>query len=264
MTWDWKKIYERVYDWLVIYGPKILVGIIVFIAGIFMIRVLNKWVKKGMEKRHINSSIRYFLQNLFAITLQVLLVMLVLQIIGLQLTLFSAIVAGLTVAAGLALSGTLQNFVSGILILVLKPYRVGDNISTAGQEGAVTSIQLFYTVILTFDNKTLIVPNGQLSNTVVMNLSKEGKRRLDIDIKFGYMSNIAEVREVLLKSIASVPGILPDPPPQVGVSLIDVERYTITINIWTQAHGFYDTRLAVNEKLINDLIAAGIKFTGMA
>ena len=147
-----------------------------------------------MQRGRLNPSVRYFLQNLLAITLQVLLVILVLQIIGLQLTVVSAIIAGLTVAVGLALSGTLQNFVSGILILVLKPYQVGDNINTQGQEGTVTSIQIFFTVILTFDNKTIIVPNGQLSNSVIVNLSREGKRRMDIDLKFDYGTDIGHIK----------------------------------------------------------------------
>lgn len=111
-----------------------------------------------------------------------------LQIAGIQLTFFTAIVAGLSVAAGLALSGTLQNFVSGILILVLRPYSVGDNVVMQGQEGTVTSIQLFHTIILTFDNKTIIVPDGQLSNNVTINLSRQGKRRFDINLKFNYGS----------------------------------------------------------------------------
>ena len=235
----------------------------VLLIGIWALRVLNRWIKKGLLVKRINPSVRYFLQNLIAISLQIILVMVVLQIAGIQLTFLSAIIAGFTVTIGLALSGTLQNFVSGILILLLKPYRVGDNISTQGQEGSVTSIQLFYTIVLTFDNKTIIIPNGQLSNNVVINLSREGKRRLDIELKFPYAIDIPQVKKILQTSIDSSEHILPEPVARIGVSAIDYDWYTINVNVWINAHGFYDTKLLLQEKLISDLKAAGIKFPGM-
>jgi small conductance mechanosensitive channel len=185
MNWDWKKFYNQAMDWVINYGPRVIIGVLVFIVGLFLVRLLNKWVRKSMQRGRLNPSVRYFLQNLLAINIQILLVILVLQIIGLQLTVVSAIIAGLTVAVGLALSGTLQNFVSGILILVLKPYQVGDNINTQG------------------------------------------------------------------------------PAPRIGVSLLDADRYTVTVNVWTNAHGYYDTRVSLNEKIVNDLMAAGVKFPGM-
>ena len=263
MNFDWKNFYDRMYNWMVQHGPGILMAIILFIAGILLIRLLNKWVKKAMDRKRVNPSIRYFLLNLFAIILQVLLVVLCLQVAGFQLTLFSAILAGLTVAAGLALSGTLQNFVSGILILFLKPYRVGDTINTQGQEGTVTSIQLFYTVILTYDNKTIIVPNGQLSNSVVINLSKEGKRRLDIDLRFHYKIDMEHAKAIIAASLKEAPSVLDLPAPRIGVSLLDNDMYTLTINAWTQAHGFIDTRMVLLEKLATDLRKGGALLPGM-
>jgi small conductance mechanosensitive channel len=263
MKWDWKKFYDQAYNWLLTYGPKIILAVIVFFIGIWLIRVLNKWVKRGLAYRRINPSVRYFLQNLIAITLQVVLVMLVMQVVGIQLTFLSAIIAGLTVAIGLALSGTLQNFVSGLLILLLRPYRVGDNINTQGQEGTVTAIQLFYTTVLTFDNKTIIIPNGQLSNNVVINLSREGKRRLDIELKFNYSSDIPQIKKILQESVNASEKILPEPIARIGVSALEADRFTITVNVWINAHGFYDTRLILQEKFITDLKTAGIKFPGM-
>ena len=236
---------------------------IVLLVGIWLIRLVNRWIKKGLLVKRINPSVRYFLQNLIAITLQVLLVMLALQIAGVQLTFMSAVIAGMTVAIGLALSGTLQNFVSGILILLLRPYRVGDNINTQGQEGTVTSIQLFYTTVLTFDNKTIIIPNGQLSNNVVINLSREGKRRMDIEFKFNYSVDVEQVKKILLDSIRASKDILPEPVSRIGMSAIEYDRYTITVNVWVNAHGFYDTRYVLQEKMVADLKAAGIKFAGM-
>jgi len=184
------------------------------------------------------------------------------QVAGIQLTFFAAIVAGFSVAAGLALSGTLQNFVSGILILVLKPYRVGDNINTQNQEGTVTSIQLFYTTVLTFDNKTIIIPNGQLSNNVVINLSREGKRRLDIDLRFDYKTDADQVKKVLQNSINTAENILPEPVARIGISKLEVDKYIMTVNVWVNAHGYYDLLIALNEKLVTDVKKAGIKLPG--
>ncbi len=263
MNWDWKKFYDQAYNWIISHGPKIILALIVFVMGIWLIRLVNRWIKKGLLVRRINPSVRLFLQNLIAIILQIVLVMLAMQIAGIELTFLSAIIAGMTVAVGLALSGTLQNFVSGILILLLRPYRVGDNINTQGQEGTVTSIQLFYTTVLTFDNKTIIIPNGQLSNNVVINLSREGKRRLDIELKFDYRIDIAGVKQILQESIRSSEDILPEPVARIGVIALDYDRYTITVNVWINAHSFYDTRLLLLEKFVRDLKSAGIKFPGM-
>lgn len=263
MNWDWEKFYDKVYSWIITYGPRVILAIIALIIGIWLIRILNRWIKKGMKRRSFNPSLRYFLLNFISITLQIFLVIVVLQIAGFQLTFFTAIVAGLSVAAGLALSGTLQNFVSGILILVLKPYSVGENISTQNQEGKVTSIQLFYTTVLTFDNKTIIIPNGQLSNNVVINLSREGKRRMDIQLILPYTLDIDHVKQIVGRSIESADYILPDPPYRIGVLKLEYDRYTLMINIWADAQGFNDTFMAMNEKIIGDIKKAGLKLPGM-
>lgn len=261
MKWDWKVFYDKAYNWVISMGPRLIIAIAVLIIGLWLIRLLSRFMKKRMNR--FNPSLRYFLQNFIAITLQILLILLVMQVIGIQLTIFTAIVAGLSVAAGLALSGTLQNFVSGILILILKPFRVGENINTQGQEGSVTSIQLFFTTVLTFDNKTIIIPNGQLSNNVVINLSREGKRRLDIELRFSYDTDMAQVKKVLQDSIQSSEHILPEPAARIGVSKLEADRYIMTVNLWVNAHGFYDLMLAMNEKLVTDIKNAGIKLPGM-
>ena len=258
-----QKFYNQAFDWLLIYGPRIIIGTIVWIVGQWIIRVINRWLKKWLAPRSIDSSLRTFIVSLLGVAMQVLLVLLLMQILGIQMTIFAAIIAAFGVAAGLALSGTLQNFASGVLILILKPYHVGDNVVTQNQEGTVTSIQLFYTVITTFDNKTVIEPNSKLSNEVIVNLSREGKRRLDIELKFKYSVDFDRLKQVVLSSIEKSKGILNDPAPRVGVNLLDLDTYKVDINVWTQAHGFEDTRLALLEKLMKDIKGGGILFPGM-
>lgn len=263
MNWDWRKFYDAAYAWILNTAPKILIALILLFVGLWLIRVLNRSIRRSMDRRKVNPSLRYFLENLIAITLQVLLILMVMQVAGIQLTFLTAIIAGFTVAAGLALSGTLQNFVSGILILLLKPFRVGDNISTQGQEGKVMAIQIFYTTVLTYDNKTITIPNGQLSNNVIINLSREGNRRMDIELKFSYGIPYEQVRDVLAKSVDKIEDMLHDPPIRIGIVNLEADKYTVAVNIWTPAGGFMDKKMMVYETLLRDLTASGIKLPGM-
>ncbi len=260
---DWEKIYNKAFDWIISNGPKIGAAIIILFIGLWVIRVFNRWLKKGMARKNFNPTIRYFLQNLIVITLQILLFFLVMQIAGIQLTFFTAIIAGFSVAAGLALSGTLQNFVSGILILLMKPYKVGDTINTQSQEGIVTSTQPFYTTVLTYDNKTIIVPNGQLANNVVINFSKEGKRRIDIEMKFSYGIEYTDLKKILESSVKQSKNLLNDPSPRIGISGLDADKYSVSLNVWTNAHGSLDAKLELQELLLSNLKKSGIKLPGM-
>jgi len=253
-----QSFYQRGLHWIIAHGPRIIVAIIVFLLAQMVIRLFRKWVKAIFNKSHIEPSVKTFLANLIAVALQVVAFIVLMKIIGVQLTVFASIVAGLTVAIGLALSGTMQNFASGVLILLLKPYKVGDNVITQGQEGTVSSIQLFYTVILTFDNKTVIVPNSKLSNEIILNLSREGKRRLDIDLKFKYNIDFEKLKGVITNTFSSFSNVLKEPALRVGISKLDSDSYEVTVNAWGPAHGFEDARLQINEKLMTDLKNAGL------
>lgn len=255
--------YDKAYTWLLNFGPRILLALFVLIAGQWLIRVLRKWITRMLSRHNLDSSLKPFLLSLIATVLQVLLLLAAMQIVGIQMTVFAALVGGIGVAVGLALSGTLQNFTSGILILILRPYRVGDNISTQGQEGTVNSIQIFYTVVTTFDNKTVIVPNSKLSNEVIVNLSREGRRRLDLELKFSFAYPYEQIRDSILKAIGSSDEVLKDPGPRIGVSTIDPDGYKVSVNVWVNAHGFVDAKLSFQEKLMAGLRDSGIKLPGM-
>src|SRR6202012_3892135 len=163
------KFYDKAYDWVLRVGPRILIALLIFIAAQLLIRMLKRWVRKGMHRRQFDTSLQPFLMSLLFTVLQVLAILATLQVLGVEMTIFAALVGGIGVAAGLALSGTLQNFTSGILILLLKPFKAGDTISAQGQEGIVRQIQIFYTVIVTYDNREVIIPNSKLSNEVIVN-----------------------------------------------------------------------------------------------
>lgn len=253
-----QKFYDQAFHWLITFGPKLIVAIIVLIIGQWVLRIVNKWLRRIMDARNFSASVKTFLANLLAVALQVLLIILLMQILGIGMTLFATLIAGFSVAAGLALSGTLQNFASGVLILLLRPYKVGDNIITQSQEGTVSSIQLFYTVILTFDNKTVIVPNSKLSNEIILNLSRQGKRRVDIELKFKYANEYDKIKEIITTAFSSLNNILKEPALRIGVSKLDADNYSVMINTWIPAHGFEDGRLLINEKLMFELKKAGM------
>lgn len=252
-----QKFYDQAFHWVITVGPKIIIALIILLAGQWLLRIFNRWFKGLMDRKNFNPSIRTFMANMVAVTMQVLLILLLMQVLGIQMTIFAAIIAAFSVAAGLALSGTMQNFASGVLILLLKPYKVGDNIVTQGQEGSVSSIQLFYTVILTFDNKTVIVPNSKLSNEIILNLSRQGKRRVDIELKFKYNADYDKVKAVLTNCLSSLNNLLKEPVARIGVSKLETDNYSVIINAWIPAHGFEDSRLLINEKLMNELKNGG-------
>ena len=260
---DWNKFYDKAYTWILTVGPKILIGLVIVFIGLWLIRILKKWLHLHLLRKDITSSIRPFLVNLIVTVLQVLLVFAFMQIAGIQMTIFATIVGAFGVAAGLALSGTLQNFTSGILILLLKPFRVGDNIVAQGAEGTVETIQIFFTIVKTFDNKTVIIPNSKLSNEVIVNLSREGKRRMDIEMKFNYGIDINQVKEILGKSIMERTDVLKEPVHRIGLSSIEPDGYKVMVNVWAPAHGYEDLKLLLQEKLIQDLKTAGVKLPGM-
>lgn len=255
--------YDRFFDWVILKGPSILLAIAVLFVGLWLIRLFSSWMKTRLKKKKVSSSLSPFFLSVSIVVLRVLLIFLVMQILGIQLTIFAALIGAIGVAAGLALSGTMQNFASGVLILLLKPFRVSDNIIAQGQEGTVTAIQLFFTTVTTFDNRKVIIPNGKLSNEVIINISAIGSRRLDLEIKFNYGVDLQMVKQVVDETIKESKSILKTPEKRVGISLLEESGYKVMINVWLNSHGFHDARLAFQEKLLENLKTSGIKLPGM-
>jgi small conductance mechanosensitive channel len=258
-----QKLYDMAFRWLEAHGPSILMAILIFTVGQWIIRLIRKWLIRAMERREISSSIRPFFQSLILTLLQVLLILVVLQILSVRMTIFTAIVTSFGVAAGLALSGTLQNFTGGVLILLIKPFRVGDNIIAQGHDGIVDSIEIFYTIVTTFDNRTVIIPNSKVSNEVIVNISRQGSRRLDVEMKFPFTVAQEDVVSAMMKSVLSSPDILKDPKPIAGVSVFDPDGYKVMLQVWIDALRYNPLKLSLQEKLLNDLKRSGIKFLGM-
>ena len=257
-----QNFYDVAYEWLLNYGLKILLAIVIFFVGQMLIRILRRWINKFFQAPRFKQ-IRSFLEGLVAVTLQIMLLLLLMQILGIQMTIFAAAITAFGVAAGFALSGTLQNFASGVLILLLRPYRIGDNIITQGQEGTVSSIQLFYTVVTSFDNKTIIVPNSKLSNEIIINLSRKGTRRIDIELKLSFATDTEQVKKIIEQSILASKTLLTEPTHRITVSSLEPDGYRLLVNVWVAAHGFNDAKFTLQERMIKDLQKGGVKLPGM-
>jgi small conductance mechanosensitive channel len=256
-------IYDKAYQWMLAHGPRIIFGILLFMVGQWLIKLCKRWFGRSLHKRDINASIKPFMESLIATALQVLLALAVLQIIGVKMTIFAAGIASMGVAIGLALSGTLQNFAGGVLILLLKPFKVGDNIIAQGQDGVVSSIQIFYTMVTTYDNKTVIIPNSKLSNEVIINLSREGKRRLDMEMKFSYAYSPEQIQDIIRKSIQDSKDVLLEHEPSVGISSLDADGFKLIIQVWVGAFDYNAVKITFQQKILKDLKDAGIKLPGM-
>lgn len=255
--------YDKANTWILAYGPRVIIACIIMIAGQLLIRSIRNWMEKGFRKKRLDSSIRPFFIGLMATLMQILLILTVLQVIGVQMTVFAALIGGVGIAFGLALSGTLQNFTSGVLILILKPFGVGDTIIAQGEEGTVTVIRTFYTVVTTFDNKTVIIPNSKLSNEVIVNLSRQGKRRIDIEMKFSYAFVFEEIRKIIRNSIDNSKDLLDEPESRIGILNLEPDGYVLVVHVWVPAHGYIDARLNLQARILEDLKTAGIKLPGM-
>lgn len=256
-------LYDRAITWLVEKGPNILIGIAALSVGLWLIKIFSRWIKKRFYNKDVDPSLKPFFISLSVTALRVLLVFTVMQFIGIQMTVFAALIGALGVAAGLALSGTLQNFASGVLILMLKPFRVGDNIIAQGQEGTVTDIEIFYTTVTTFDNRAVVIPNGKLSNEVIINISTKGSRRLDIEVKFSYGIDYDQLFKLVTQTINDSSDLLKDPAHRIGISLLEETGYKVMISVWLKSHGFNDAKLLFQEKLMEALKKGGIPLPGI-
>lgn len=250
------------YQWLLVSGVRLVGAIIILLIGLKLIKFLGTRIRNRMGQRELHSSLQPFFISLSITSLYILLLILVLITIGIPINEFTTILSGATVAIGLALSGTFQNFAGGVLILLLKPFELEDSILAQGQEGKVTSIQIFYTVLLSPDNKTIIIPNGKLFNEVIVNYTRQGKRRLDFEVKLGYYVDVDQAKQIMIDAVNAIPGVIKNPAIRVGIIGLEVDCIRYAVNIWVNPSDFLTVKIALQEKIIKDLKAGGIRLLG--
>lgn len=231
------------------YGPKLLLAIIVLFVGLYIIKKLTKTLSKMMKKRELDESLRPFFATMISVVLKTLLVISVMGMVGIEMTSFIAILGAAGLAIGMALSGTLQNFAGGVIILIFRPFKVGDFIEAQGHMGTVKEIQIFNTILLTPDNKTIIVPNAPLSTGTMVNFSAQSQRRVDFTFGIGYNDDIDKTKSVLMGLINADGRILKDPEPFVAVSELADSSVNFVVRVWVEAANYWPVFFAMNENV---------------
>ena len=221
------------------YGLMLIVAIVVLFIGFKIAKFISKQISKVMEKRGLDVTIRSFLTSIISITLKILVVITVLSIVGVETTSFAALLAAAGLAVGMALSGTLQNFAGGVMISLFKPFKVGDLIEAQGFLGIVKEVEIFNTILLTLDNKTIIIPNGGLSTNPITNFSTEELRRVDMVFGIGYDDNIDETKKVLWALIKADERVLETPEAFIGLGELADSSVNFTVRLWVKADDYW-------------------------
>lgn len=223
------KYTDNIIGKLVDYTPKIVVAILLLVLGLWLIKRISKLAEKAMLRRELDISLRTFLKSLISIGLKIILIVTVAGMIGIGTTSFVTILGAAGLAVGLALQGSLSNFAGGVLILIFKPFKVGDTIEAQGQSGEVKEIQIFNTLLLTGDHKTVILPNGPLSNGTIVNVTRHGSIRVDVMLLIGVQNDIDKVIEII-KGVVKNNNLILEPQ-NVNIAIGKVTDGAITINV---------------------------------
>lgn len=236
-------------DLAIAYAPKALIALLTWIIGSWIINWLTGLLSTVLTKRGVESSVRPFLVSIIEVGLKVMLLLSVAGMFGIETTSFIAIFGALAFAIGTALSGSLGHFASGVLVLIFKPYKVGDLVTVAGQTGTVTAIQVFNTVLLTLDNKKIIVPNGSVTSGVITNISGQGQIRVDMLINVAGDSDIDKVRAVILQVADGCPLVLKDPAAGVVVNKLPVGMIELAVVPWCKSEHYWDVYFYMHEHI---------------
>lgn len=240
---------------------KILIALVIYFIGRWVVRRLIRFVDAICERRKVDVSLRSFLRNTIRVVFMLLLVLIVVSTLGVNVTSLIAVFSAATLAIGMALSGTAQNFAGGVMILLMKPYRIGDYISAQGQSGTVREIKLFSTVITTVDNQTIYIPNNSIATAIIDNYTTAELRRVDWSVGISYGDDVDVARRTILAMFAADARILKEPAePVVRVSALADSSVNLTVRVWTKNADYWDVYFEYNERFYKELPAAGINF----
>ena len=241
-------------------GKHIIAAVVIFIVGRFLIKLINRLVASILQRRHIEISVQTFLSSLVNIILTILLIITVIGALGVNTTSFAALIASAGVAIGMALSGNLQNFAGGLIILLFKPYRVGDFIDVCGVQGTVSAVQIFHTILLTPDNKAVYLPNGSTSSSTITNYSREDKRRIEWTFGIDYGEDVNRARTAILSVITADARILPDPAPFVAVGGLSDSSVDIIVRVWVPTEEYWNVYFDMHQRVYETFNEQKINF----
>ncbi|MCD8193539.1 MAG: mechanosensitive ion channel [Tannerellaceae bacterium] len=241
-------------------GWTILKACLIYLIGRFLIQTLNKILKRVLGKRDLDLSVKTFVLSTINVVLTVLLIISVIGTLGFQTTSFAALLASAGVAIGMALSGNLSNFAGGLIILLFKPFRVGDYIEYQSIGGTVREIQIFHTLLTTSDNKSIYVPNGSLSSGIITNYSKQSTRRVEWIIGIEYGEDIDKVKKAITDILAGEARILPAPVPFIALKNLGESQVEIVVRVWVKSSDYWSVYFDVNQQIYHTFNEQKINF----
>lgn len=255
---DINKYWDQIVDLVVVYGASLLLAIITLIVGLWVVKRLVKVVEKTMNARNVDPSLKPFLLSIIGSLLKVMLIISVAGMVGVEMTSFVAVLGAAGLAVGLALQGSLSNFAGGVLILLLKPFKVGDFIEAGSHSGTVREIQIFYTYITTVQNQEIIVPNGDLSNNAIKNYSFHDTRRMDLTFGIGYTDDMDKAKGILRKLVEAEPNILREPAFDIFIEELADSSVNYRVRAWAKTSEFWPIVNNFPEKVKKAFDAEGI------
>ncbi|BDW91486.1 mechanosensitive ion channel family protein [Allomuricauda sp. XS_ASV26] len=241
------------------FGPKLITALLIYIVGMWVVKKIIGGTRKVMSKSKYDESLQKFLLNLLSWSLKIFLIIIVISRLGVDVTTFAAVIAAAGLAVGLALQGSLSNFAGGVLLMIFKPYRIGDLIEAQGVLGVVKEIEIFTTKMVTPQNKLAIVPNGAMANGNIINYTAEGKMRVDTVIGVGYGEDIKKTKEVLLNVLTSNPKVLKEPAPSVNVMELADSSVNFAVRPFCKPEDYWDVYFGTYENCKIALDEAGIE-----
>ena len=267
MNWFNESAIHNLSGYAVNLCKNLLAAVVIYIIGKWLIRKVNSIVSKLMRKKHVEASLQTFLESIVNVSLWILLVIAVISVLGVETSSFVALFTGAGMAIGMAMSGTLGNFAGGVMILLFKPYKVGDFISAQGYDGIVKEIQIFNTILVTTDNQTIIIPNGSLSTGSLKNFSTQKYRRVDLSYSFAYGTDYEVVREAIEKIQKACPQIIQEPiagepviGPWQGLASLGDSGVTIATRSWCASADYWTVAGYMNHEVYQQLRNSGFMF----
>lgn len=251
---------QSLINWGIESGKHILIAILIYYIGRILIRFLNKLVERILTRRKVEKSVKTFLKSLVNITLTILLIIAVINELGIDTTSFAALLAAAGVAIGMALSGNLQNFAGGIVVLLFKPYKVGDFIDAQNVSGTVKEIQVFHTILVTADNRLIYIPNGPMSSGTVINHSHTPNCAVEWTISIDYGEDYEKVKDIILSIIKKDERVLTTPPPFIALKELGSNSVNIVVKAWVEFKNYWDVYFLVNKEIYKTFNEKGIDF----
>lgn len=255
-----QELIEKGLNYCIDGGKSIVIAILIYFVGKTLISLINRMLSGVMERKNVDPAIQSFLKSLVNIILMVLLIVSVVGALGVNTTSFAALLASAGVAVGMALSGNLQNLAGGIVILLFRPFKVGDFIEAQGVSGTVNEIQIFHTILTTGDNKKIYLPNGSLSSNNIINYSKEERRRVEFEIGVEYGEDVEKVRRVLREIVDADERVLQEPAPFIVLGELAESSVNIKMRVWVKSEDYWNVFFDTNEKIYNEFNRRGINF----